>query len=285
MNKQTKIIARVAVRAHDAVLIVKRAQNIGRPGTWELPGGKVDFGESFETAVERELNEETGISAEISDFLTTASSVSDNTHILTVAYSLELQSKPKVHLSDEHDEYFWLTSSQIDDFEFASKEYGSFFRSYLYISQVQPAREAQVQSDSEDIHAVVIYSDGGSRGNPGPSSTGYVIYDQRENELARGGTYLGIATNNQAEYLAVKEGLDRAKELGAQKVDYYLDSMLVVKQMSGEYKIKNKDLWPIHQSIKDLSSEFDNVSFTHVRREKNKVADSIVNEVLDDHRN
>jgi len=129
---------------------------------------------------------------------------------------------------------------------------------------------------------IIIYADGGSRGNPGQSATGFVIYDEDMNELDRGGEYIGVTTNNQAEYLAVKHALQAAQQLKPEEINFFLDSMLVVNQMKGLYKIKNRDLWPVHQQIKDLSDGI-KVSFTHVKRDKNEVADAIVNEVLDNH--
>ena len=128
---------------------------------------------------------------------------------------------------------------------------------------------------------IISYTDGGSRGNPGPSATGYVLYDEHGEELESGGEYLGITTNNQAEYQAVKLALEKAKQQGAQRVEMYMDSMLVVNQVAGRWKVKNRDLWPIYQSILELVKEFESVTMQHVRREKNKAADQMVNDVLD----
>ncbi len=128
---------------------------------------------------------------------------------------------------------------------------------------------------------VLMYADGGSRGNPGPSASGYVLYDENEQVLQQSGEYLGITTNNQAEYQAVKLGLEKALEYGTVDVEVYLDSLLVVNQMKGIFKVKNRDLWPIHEAIKELVGKFKSVTFTHVPRELNKAADAEVNKVLD----
>lgn len=128
---------------------------------------------------------------------------------------------------------------------------------------------------------VKLFADGGSRGNPGPSAAGYVLYDLDDTILVREGVYLGITTNNQAEYLALKLGLEMAQKRGARIVRVYLDSLLVVNQMTGKFKVKNRDLWPIHETIKDLVSKFERVQFTHVPRELNKEADAAVNEAMD----
>lgn len=129
---------------------------------------------------------------------------------------------------------------------------------------------------------VKLYTDGGSRGNPGPSALGYVIIGMDGVQLAEGGRYLGITTNNQAEYQAVKSGLEEARKLGARTVWVYLDSLLVVNQMKGIFKIKNRDLWPIHEAIRELVKNFESVSFTHIPRELNRAADAMVNKTLDE---
>ncbi len=128
---------------------------------------------------------------------------------------------------------------------------------------------------------IKLYADGGSRGNPGPSAGGFAILDMADNVVKKSGKYLGVTTNNQAEYHSLKGGVEAAREIGAKRVHVFMDSLLVVNQMKGIYKIKNRDLWPIHQAIKKIITEFDEISFTHIPRELNKLADSIVNETLD----
>lgn len=131
------------------------------------------------------------------------------------------------------------------------------------------------------IREVKLFTDGGSRGNPGPSSSGYAILDMNGEVIEEGGEYLGVTTNNQAEYQAVKLGLESSQKLGARKVHGHMDSLLVVNQMNGIFKIKNRELWPIHQAIKDLIVGFESVTFAHVPREMNKLADAQVNVILD----
>jgi ribonuclease HI len=138
-------------------------------------------------------------------------------------------------------------------------------------------------TESTDIEHAIIYSDGGSRGNPGPSASGFVIMNDREHVIHEGGMYLGITTNNQAEYHGVRLALEKAKEMGVRTVDFRLDSLLVVNQVNGIYKIKNRELWPIHERIRELVADFDKVTFTHVRREFNQLADGMVNKILDAH--
>lgn len=144
----------------------------------------------------------------------------------------------------------------------------------------------QLPPKSKQTAEVKMYADGGSRGNPGPSAGGFVVLDMEDQLLLESGKYLGITTNNQAEYHSLKGGLEAAAKIGAKKVHVYMDSLLVINQMKGIYKVKNRDLWPIHQAIKDsLVPKFKEVTFTHVPREYNKLADGMVNKTLDSVKN
>jgi ribonuclease HI len=133
-----------------------------------------------------------------------------------------------------------------------------------------------------NMEQVKIFADGGSRGNPGPSASGYVLMDMNDKPLVDKGVYLGLTTNNQAEYQALKFALEEAQKMRVRKVDVYMDSLLVVNQMKGVFKVSNRDLWPIHDAIKRLVGSFEHVSFTHVPRELNKLADAAVNRTLDE---
>jgi ribonuclease HI len=128
-----------------------------------------------------------------------------------------------------------------------------------------------------------IYTDGGSRGNPGDSSCAFVICNMDDTVVEKSGYYIGVATNNQAEYYGFKKGLERARDLGIDKVSLYSDSQLVVNQMNGLYKVKNQELAPLHQDVKEIANSFEKIAFTYVPRELNKLADGEVNRILDDH--
>ncbi len=128
---------------------------------------------------------------------------------------------------------------------------------------------------------IIIYTDGGARGNPGPAGIGAVLYNEDQEVLAKISQYLGVATNNQAEYQALILALKKALELGAEEVNCYLDSELVVCQLNREYKVKNKDLAPLFLSIYNLSLSFKKITFTHIPRERNKLADQLANEAMD----
>lgn len=129
---------------------------------------------------------------------------------------------------------------------------------------------------------VNLYTDGGARGNPGPAAAGVVVIEDGE-LVACKSKYLGETTNNQAEYQALILGLKLLrKDFG----DYltvvaHLDSELVVKQLNGEYKVKNAEILPRYTEVKKLAQEFEKVSFVHIPRAKNHQADALVNECLD----
>jgi len=150
------------------------------------------------------------------------------------------------------------------------------------INNTLPANGNAVVDMSSLLKEVNMYTDGGSRGNPGPSASGFAITDMEGKVVVKKGIYLGLTTNNQAEYQALKLGLEEALRMHVSQVHVYMDSLLVVNQMLGIFKVKNRDLWPIHATIQELLPKFSQVSFTHIPRELNKVADSAVNEALDE---
>lgn len=129
---------------------------------------------------------------------------------------------------------------------------------------------------------LTTFSDGGSRGNPGPAAGGVVIKDENGKLVNSFGIYLGIQTNNYAEYSALIAALEKAKDLGASEVECILDSELVVKQMKGEYKIKEQNLQKLFIKAYNLTAGFKKVTFRHVLRSNNKEADAEVNKILDE---
>ncbi len=129
---------------------------------------------------------------------------------------------------------------------------------------------------------VKIYTDGGSRGNPGPAASGAVIKSETGETLAELMKYLGVTTNNQAEYGAIILGLKKAVEIGAKSVDLLMDSELAVKQLKGEYRVKNPEIAKRFLEVKNLLHRFSHVTITHIRRERNTQADALVNKCLDE---
>ncbi len=128
---------------------------------------------------------------------------------------------------------------------------------------------------------IIIYTDGGSRNNPGPSALGVVISDDKGNVLKEYSRYLGEATNNQAEYEAVIFALQKAKQLKIKELEIRTDSELIGKQLLGKYKIKDPNLQPLFIKAWNLRLDYDKVDIKIISREQNKKADKLVNQELD----
>ncbi|MBU0686731.1 MAG: ribonuclease HI family protein [Candidatus Margulisbacteria bacterium] len=128
---------------------------------------------------------------------------------------------------------------------------------------------------------IVVFTDGASRGNPGESGIGVVIKSGKKN-LLEISAYIGTATNNIAEYMAFIRGLEETLILGHKNAEFCLDSELLVKQIQGEYKVKNEGIKPLYLHAKNLISKFKSFSITHVRREANKEADQLANKGIDE---
>jgi probable phosphoglycerate mutase len=128
---------------------------------------------------------------------------------------------------------------------------------------------------------VKLSTDGGARGNPGPAAFAYVLEAEDGTVLAAHGETMGVATNNVAEYSALIAGLEKARELGLRDVEVVSDSELMVKQMRGEYRVKNEALRELSLQAARLARAIGSVTYTAVRREHNELADRLVNEALD----
>ena len=129
--------------------------------------------------------------------------------------------------------------------------------------------------------SIIMHTDGAARGNPGPAAIGVTLKDEKGNLLDTVSKYLGVTTNNQAEYRAVIAGLEKALKLGAKQVTLYSDSELVVRQILGRYKVKNAGLLPLYQEALKLIGKLDNFKAINVLRGKNAEADALANQALD----
>lgn len=125
-----------------------------------------------------------------------------------------------------------------------------------------------------------LYTDGGSRGNPGPAAIGYVLRIKGKKAI-EDGVKIGIATNNQAEYAALCAGLERARREGVTNLQVFMDSQLIVRQIEGIYRVKDKELRSMFEKAKEIIDIFDGVTLRHVKRERNSRADMLVNRALD----
>jgi ribonuclease HI len=129
---------------------------------------------------------------------------------------------------------------------------------------------------------VVLYTDGAARGNPGEAGIGVVVCAPDGTVREEIGEYLGQATNNVAEYRALIRGLERARAAGARRVLVYSDSELMVRQMNGQYRVRNEGLAPLHRQATLLARSFERVDIVHVARERNRRADALANRAIDE---
>ena len=285
-----RLSVRAIINEDGKALLLKR--NNGREtilGKYELPGGKLAYGEQPEDALRRYLHDDAGLHIQSSQLFDAVTYIDYDDRAIqygVIVYLVTLaQQRHPMKLSGNYSKYKWHTMSNIQQSELTDLTQlllGIVQQDEVTEKTMDRTQLTDVNKSSED--AIVIYSDGGSRGNPGPSAAGFVVLDNRQEVIAEGGEYLGITTNNQAEYQGVRLGLEKAMELGYKKVDFKLDSMLVVNQMKGHYKIKNRELWPINERIRMLMTHFDRVTFTHVNRQFNQLADGMVNKTLDEHK-
>jgi len=150
-----------------------------------------------------------------------------------------------------------------------------------------PARAVLIKDGAKpgknsSLEEAKLYTDGGSRGNPGPSAIAFVICKMDNSVVEKSGSYIGETTNNQAEYQALLAGLERAESMGIRKLFVNMDSELVVKQINGQYKIKKAELLPHYDKVKQLAGQFEQIVFSHVPRALNAEADKEVNRILDE---
>ncbi len=284
-----RLSVRAIINQDGKVLVLKRAN--GRPtilDKYELPGGKLAYNEQPEDTLRRYLHDDAGLhvkSAQLFDAVTYIDRDDRDIQYGVVVYLVTIAADQRpIRLSGNYSKYRWHEMTNIQHGELTD-----LTQLLLGIIQQEEITDESlksiVKSDAKKSteNSVTIFTDGGSRGNPGPSAAGYVIVNGRQEVVAQGGEYLGITTNNQAEYHGVLVGLQKARELGYKSVDFKIDSMLVVNQMKGFYKIKNRELWPIHEHIREIMKDFTHVGFTHVQREFNQLADGMVNKTLDAH--
>lgn len=284
-----RISVRAIIQNDSKTLLLRRAN--GRPsilGLYELPGGKVAYGEQPEDTLRRLLHDDAGLHMQTShlfDAVTYVDRDDRDIQYVVIVYRVTLAGgHHELQLSNNYNNSVWIRRSEIqhaDTTDLTQLLLGILDQEKIAGSITGGVSDKGAAETS--VGQVIVYSDGGSRGNPGPSAAGYVILDSNQQVIEQGGEYLGITTNNQAEYHGVRLGLEKAYALGYKRIDFRVDSMLVVNQMTGVYRIKNRELWPIHERIRSLTAKFERVTFNHVRREFNQLADGMVNRTLDAH--
>ena len=273
------------------ILLLKRAGGRidGAEVDFELPTGKIIFGEQPEEAMARVLYEHTGVktaSLQLTDVVTfTSLEGSSQLGSLYIIYEVKIDDDSAVKITSErYSAYKWMPLTETSNYPLDEAT--------MMVLQITSTKGVEVHSKMRRIGEgepvlpasdfATIYTDGGSRGNPGPSGIGYYIVGADGREIKRGGEFLGMSNSRLAEYYGLKEGLEQAIELGLKRVNFMSDSLMMVNQLNGVYQVKNLDLMQVYSDVLGLLSKLDSYSFTHVPREQNKEADAEVNRVIDE---
>lgn len=279
-----KVVIRAVVSRRGRVLLLRR--HGGRPtiaGLYELPGGSLHRGEQPTDALKRSLQIHAGVEPETFRLRDVVSFIDPDDRELQyvfVLFDVAIDTDQRVTLDDEYDHYIWKQLSEIQQNVVTNST-----TILLNLGAEKTAQPDLVLDDSKSVDnltTLIIHSDGGSRGNPGPSAAAYIIMDRDENIVAQGGKFLGRGDSGMAEYVGVELALAKAAELGAEVVEFYSDSLMVVNQLNGLFAVKNREFRDVHERILRLMVRFRRISFRHVNRELNRMADGLVNKILDE---
>ena len=269
------------LRREGKILYLKKAQGRGAEApSWELPTGKINFGEQPEEAMGRVMYEFLGVKIRkivLKDVITfTGLSGASQLGNLFVIYEIEVEEGEKMVAQERYSAYKFL----------ATEEMAGVRLDDATVAVMQIEEEKAVAGGGENYrtvaNAATVYVDGASRGNPGPAGIGYYIVGENGEVLKKGGEFIGFATSRVAEYYALKEGCQQALEMGLKKVRFVTDNMMMMQQIRGVYQVKNRDILPIYEEVKRMFGEFQAVAITQVNRERNQAADREANLAIDE---
>ncbi|MCQ2049714.1 MAG: reverse transcriptase-like protein [Candidatus Saccharibacteria bacterium] len=281
MKQRIRVVA--IIRNGDGVLVFKKRRGRSEaPVFWELPTGKIAFGEQPEEAMARTLEEYTGLSAvslNIKDVVTfLAPEGASQLSNLYIVYEVSVKGK----------EIRPVPTERYSAYKFLKDHNGGGIRldeasaTVLDIEGERGHEHNKFANSSRGVaNSATVYVDGASRGNPGAAGTGFYIVGDDGQMIKRGGKFIGFATSRVAEYYALKDGILQAIDLGLKSVRFVSDSLMVVNQMNGIFTIKNSDIMPIYHDIQDLLKQFEVVAFMHVPRSQNSAADKEANLAID----
>ena len=278
MKQRIRVVG--IIKNEEGVLVFKRSRGRSEaPAFWELPTGKIKFGEQPEEAMARSLTEYTGLSTKslkLKDVVTfLAPEGATRLSNLYIIYELDIDRNIKPRPKDRYTAYKFIRDLSASNTRLTETS--------MTVLEIE---EGKVTSDRTSLrdtaNSIAINVDGASRGNPGPAGIGYCIYDHGGRIIEKKGEFIGFATSRLAEYYAMKRGIERAIELGYKSVRFISDSLMVVNQLNGIFQVKNKDILPIYQDIQEKLGQFEAVSFMHVPRIKNQLADHEANAAIDE---
>ncbi len=279
MKQRVRVVG--IVRRGQEVLIMKKAQGRvdGMP-IWELPTGKIKFGEQPEEAIARALEEYLGVEVtrrtklhDVVTFMAQSPSLgASQLSNLYIIYSVVLDEEMKIRAKERYSAYKFIRPEEVNNYRLDEA-------SLIVLGMEEPMDPRM--NYKEVANSATVYVDGCSRGNPGPSGIGYRVVGGNGQVLREGGEFIGFATSRVAEYYALKEGCEQAIELGLKSVRFVSDNLMMVNQMNGIYKIKNQDVRPIYDDVQQLVKNFEACAFIHVAREQNRAADRQANLAVD----
>ena len=278
MKQRIRVVG--LIKNENGVLILKCSR--GRsdaPVFWELPTGKIKFGEQPEEAMARSLTEYTGLTASsinLKDVITfLAPEGASQLSNLYIIYELGVDGQAKPVPRDRYTAYKFMKEFPVSNVRLKDTT--------MAVLEIEEGKVAANHiSPRSTANGITINVDGASRGNPGPSGIGYCIHDDSGRIVEHKGEFIGFATSRLAEYLAMRRGVERAIELGYKTVRFISDSLMVVNQLNGIFHVKNQDIVPIYNDIQQKLGAFEAVSFTHVPRSQNALADSEANAAIDE---
>lgn len=275
-----KVVIRALVRRQGRVLLLRRVggrQSIN--GLYELPGGALHAGEQPVDALKRSLQIHAGIEPEafkLRDVVSFNDPDYRDTQYVFIVYETTITRQDRVTTDDEYDRIRWA-----DPNDTPPEALTSSTNILLDIAKFDDSRDEVGQGVKHVVG--IIHSDGGSRGNPGPSASAYIITDHTGQQvLAQGGKFIGFSDSGLAEYTAVELALQKAIELGLTDIDFYSDNLMVVNQINGVFQVHNQRFRAPHDRVMKLLFNFRRIHFHHVHREYNSLADSLVNRILDE---
>lgn len=289
MKQRVRVVA--LCRKDDEILLLKRAAGRVEGGSdFELPTGKIAFGEQPEEAMTRAIYEYLSAktaSLRLLDVVTFTDLVDASEQSnLYIVYELGLEGVSVKITNERYAAYKWVKNTETEGIglneasamvlRITATKAGQVASRIIRVEDERGATNVVKSSDF-----ATVFTDGGSRGNPGPSGVGYYIVAPDGSEALRGGNFIGFSTSRLAEYYGLKEGIEEALSLGYKKINFKSDSLMLVNQMNGVYKVKNRDLMTVYNDVLTLLGQLEAYSFSYIPREKNREADSEVNRAID----
>ncbi|MBR2587490.1 reverse transcriptase-like protein [Candidatus Saccharibacteria bacterium] len=280
MKQRIRVVG-ILKEGGEVLLMKKRTGRSSEPVFWELPTGKIKFGEQPEETMARTALEYLGVEIQeikLKDVVTfLAFSGSSQMANLYIVFEIKVESGVRIRPNERYSAFKFLRR---DEFSRIRMDEAT-----SAVLELENEKEfSDVGNTREAVNGATIYVDGSSRGNPGPAGIGYYIVGENGEKLKKGGEFVGFATSRVAEYYALREGVEQAIKLGLKRVRFVGDNLMMINQMKGVYKVKNRDLLAIYADIrKKVAENFEAVSFVHVKREQNEIADREANLAIDRH--